>query len=217
MGNVVRVINGGRIQVRTGVLQGIGPQGPVGPVGPAGPDGPAGPQGETGPAGAITQISAEARVVSGAFSTGTVLLTFPSVQYDDMGILSSSSLFTIPDAGDYLVTVWGDWGSSITGTMTLYSPSDSNAVYSAGPINRYGHLSRVVRGTAGQTFSVNASVSGATTLAAGSITWTRTGSGPQGIQGLTGPTGPQGPTGPAGPTGATGSASGGFATYGDLY
>ena len=55
MANVVRLVNGGTIQVKTGVLQGVGPQGPRGYVGPQGPQGEQGPVGEQGQIGQILQ------------------------------------------------------------------------------------------------------------------------------------------------------------------
>ena len=62
MVNVIRLNNGGSIQVRTGVLQGVGPVGPPGVAGPQGPEGVPGPQGETGPVGAIMQYLTKARI-----------------------------------------------------------------------------------------------------------------------------------------------------------
>ena len=76
MANVIRLVNGGSIQVRTGVIQGVGPQGPRGVQGNQGIDGDQGPQGEPGPIGQILQLQGRTRVATSnviALNTDTVV------------------------------------------------------------------------------------------------------------------------------------------------
>jgi hypothetical protein len=227
-GNVIRLSNGGKIQVRTGVLQGIGPQGPRGLVGPAGPDGPQGLQGDTGPMGQILQVMSHATISA----TTTVppdtdtTVAFASVAYDDLSAITSSVNFTTVAAGDYLFSVWvgfalganaGDgirklWvtGSTagIIGTTSCLAVTDETT---------YLNFSHPVRAAAGEIFNVKARSGDDVSLGvtSGGITITRIGSGPVGPTGPQGPAGPTGLTGPAGPAGPTGSG-GHHATYADL-
>ena len=62
MSNVIRMVNGGTIQVRTGVMAGVGPQGQRGLIGPPGIDGPQGPDGPEGPIGQILQKQSRANL-----------------------------------------------------------------------------------------------------------------------------------------------------------
>src|SRR3954464_13278331 len=106
MANVIRLVNGGTLQVRTGVIQGIGPQGPRGSVGAEGQQGDQGPVGETGPMGQIIQIQGRSMVNSAnplAANTDTAI-TFGSVTYDDLSCFTSISNITLVAAGDYLLS-----------------------------------------------------------------------------------------------------------------
>src|SRR5262245_66181364 len=88
MTNAVRLVNGGSIQVRTGLIQGIGPQGPMGLTGADGPQGPQGPQGDPGPGGTVTQLQARCSISTTnplAAPTHTQL-PFRPVAYDDMDV-----------------------------------------------------------------------------------------------------------------------------------
>src|SRR4051812_37067117 len=108
MSNVIRLVNGGTIQVRTGVLAGIGPSGPRGLIGETGPDGPQGPVGETGAMGQILQVQTKA-VVSGTTTLNPdtdTLIAFGSVSYDDLSAATSSTNFTLHDAADYQIVAW---------------------------------------------------------------------------------------------------------------
>lgn len=227
-GNVIRLVSGGKIQVRTGVLQGIGPQGPRGLIGPAGPDGPQGTQGETGPIGQILQVMARANINSTTTCAADtdVNVAFGDVDYDDLSVCTSSTNFTTVEAGDYQFSIWvafnlgADAGD---GERDIWLQSTTN-----GTVARINHiavadaathlnLTYPVRAAAGEIFNVKARSGDnlSVGITTGAITVARIGSGPVGATGPTGPTGPQGIAGPTGPTGATGSG-GHHATYADL-
>lgn len=229
MANVVRLVNGGQIQVRTGVLAGVGPSGPRGLVGPAGPEGPQGPVGETGPQGAITQISARADISGTTTLTTTVEanIAFASVVYDDMSVCTSSTNFTLPEDGDYLINAWvtfsapanaGDDIRRLKINSSVSGPIAYNSCPAAVSGPTYLGVSTVYRGSGGTIVTIKGYHEDdlSVNVSDGSVTFTRVGSGPAGATGPTGPTGPTGATGPQGPTGPTGSAGSGFATYADL-
>lgn len=220
MSNVIRLVNGGTIQVRTGVIQGIGPQGPRGLAGPQGPDGPTGPQGEQGPQGSI--LASQGRTAVGSnnpitANTDTVM-AFGSVTYDDLSCFTSSSNITLIAAGDYQLSVWLRFDDATAGFRDVWFVSSSviqarSTRYVIAGAAAYCDLSFCVRATAGQVFSVQARSGAATGISAGALTVTRMGSGPVGGPGPTGPQGPQGATGAAGPTGPSGSSNSGYSTY----
>lgn len=227
MTNVVRLINGGAIQLRTGVLQGIGPVGPRGLVGPAGPQGEPGPQGETGPQGAITKIGTKVGIASTQNLTAntSTLIAFANVFYDDGAMATSSTNFTCADIGDYAISMWlafNDPGSaSGYRQIKLNSVTNGDLAFdqrtaSVGTTT-YCQLSWVHRSTiANEVLRVYAQSTQALIVGAGAMVFERVGSGPQGPVGPAGPTGPVGPTGAAGPQGPAGNASSGFTTYADL-
>jgi len=230
MSNVIRLLNGGTIQVRTGVLAGVGPEGPRGLVGPAGPQGEQGFQGDQGPIGQILQRQSRA-VVSGTTTVSPdtdTLVAFGTVSYDDMGACTSSTNFTLTDVGDYQLNCYLKFempANAPDGHRTIFFSSTTNGEIARTSRNAildeatYVDLSFPHRSTvSGEVIRVYARSGDdlSCNVTAGSIVITRTGSGPQGPQGPAGPAGPTGATGPAGPTGATGSASSGFATYADL-
>lgn len=229
MGNILRLSSGGQIQVRTGVLQGIGPAGPRGLIGPQGPDGSQGPQGDQGPIGQILQMQSKT-IVGGTTNiaiNSSSLLAFGSVQYDDMGIFSSSTSFVFPVIADYLFNVQVDFpmtGSS-NGSRTLRITSATNGeiakeripVVAAVPmtLNISVPFRTTTVGEVLQVF-VESTDTAATSVSAGRAVVARIGSGPKGDVGPAGPAGPVGPQGPAGPEGPAGNANTGFNTYGDL-
>src|SRR5688572_3203978 len=108
MGNIVRLSSGGQIQVRTGVLSGVGPQGPRGLVGPPGADGAQGPAGQTGPMGVVAKMMSRAVVSSTTSVTANTNteVAFATVNYDDLGCFTSATTITIKDIADYMFTVW---------------------------------------------------------------------------------------------------------------
>lgn len=230
MANVVRLNNGGVIQVRTGVLQGIGPIGPRGLVGPAGPEGPEGPQGGTGPSGSINQYLSKARVTStvSVASDNDTLVAFGTVDTDDLSAFASSTNISPADPGDYQISVWvrfdlptnaGDgarslWlSSNIAGTLCRVQDGavsdDTTYVSFSWPHRLQSGEVLNVYARSGDDLSVG--------ISAGAISLVRLGSGPQGTVGPQGPEGTVGPAGPAGPQGDPGSAGGTYTTYGDLH
>jgi hypothetical protein len=226
MANVIRLVNGGSIQVRTGVIQGVGPQGPTGPSGSQGPDGEQGPQGVPGPIGQILQKSGKTAVQTNnviAANTDTAI-AFGSVTYDDFSaFLGSTSVVTLPENGDYLLSVWLKFDAVAGATLrdlwfltggNILARSSRTAIASTDMYCNLTHPYRVA--AAPETFTVLVRSGTATGISIGQLTVTRVGSGPQGVagpQGLTGATGATGATGPAGPTG---TANSGFIKYGDM-
>lgn len=229
MANVIRLNNGGVIQVRTGVLQGIGPIGPRGLQGLTGPQGPEGPQGGTGPMGAIEQYYAKARV-SSPVSVGPdvdTLVAFGTVDADDLNAFPSSTNISPADAGDYMISCWAKFdlpANAGDGARALWLSSSIEGTLvreqSLGVIDdaTYVSFSWPHRFTSGEILNVYARVGDdlAVSLSEGAISLVRIGSGPQGDTGPQGPAGPVGPAGPQGPAGAPGSAGTGYTTYGDL-
>lgn len=232
MANQIKLINGSAVQVRTGVVQGIGPQGPTGPIGPTGPQGDQGPVGETGPAGSISQFQS-CYTIGGTQSIGTpstpTQVSFGTIAYDDLSAHTSSVNFTLSNPGDYEFCVFVNMPAPAGG------PSGHRELYiqASGGGEIIGHL-RVPANSSGATILqvsgrcrvavstiynvwVSQGDNEAVDITSGRLTITRVGSGPQGPQGPAGPTGPTGNTGPQGPTGPAGSGSGPFLTYGDVY
>lgn len=223
MANVVRLVNGGSIQVRTGVLQGIGPAGPRGVAGPQGVDGPAGPIGEQGPIGQILQQSSLTNVgTTNAIPINTdTLITFGQVSYDLAGVMITSTNVVLPQAGDYLFCCWlrfDDAAASIrevwftAGGATFARASRMSSAGSA----FYVDLSFPYHAAGGETCNVYVRAGAATNVSLGVLTVTRVGSGPQGIQGPPGVQGVQGIAGPKGDAGPPGTANSGFAHYSDM-
>jgi hypothetical protein len=230
MTGVVRLLNGGVVQVRTGVLQGIGPVGPRGLQGLAGPEGIQGPQGETGPIGQILQYMSKATISANqSLATNSdTLISFGTVSYDDLGIFTSGTNFTIPEDGDYLISAWvrfdmpADAGDSRRSLMLSTTNEGGYLAYASTPAltdePTFVNLTWPHRASAGHVLNLYARHSDnlSVGVSAGSISIVRVGSGPKGDTGETGAQGPVGPTGPQGPEGPAGSASSGFATYADL-
>lgn len=224
MANVIRLVNGGSIQVRTGVIQGIGPQGPTGPVGPQGPDGEQGPVGAQGPTGQILQMQGRTTFASNNPLTANTdtALSWGSVTYDDLSCFTSLSNITLTAAGDYLLSAWVKF-DAVTGTTnrdlwfaiagTTIARSTRTAIAST---DMYVDLSHPYRASGGQVVNVLARTGTATGISVGSLTVTRIGSGPPGPKGDVGAQGPVGATGSAGPAGPSGTANSGFAKYSDM-
>ena len=231
MSNVVRLVNGGTIQVRTGVLQGVGPQGPTGPVGPAGPDGPQGPTGETGPMGQILQMYARASV-SGSFTVPAdtdTLAVFSNVNYDnDLNVFKSNTNLGFDTIGDYLISAWLGFNAPADagdGTRSVWITSTTQGIMARASCQAvtddvtYVNIAHSIR-TSVLNEIVQIKVRSGDNLAVGitqgAVNVNRLGSGPAGPVGPAGPQGNIGATGPQGEQGTPGSASSGFATYADL-
>lgn len=218
MSSVLRLSSGDVIQIREGVLEGIGPQGPTGPSGPQGLTGPVGAQGIPGPMGQIDDFFTYAHNIGNAQSIGTGVVTtvsFPTVVYDEPSLVASLTNLAIP------VGLW-----HVLFSVVFAKPSSSNASgwrriglqyngseSAAGTINSIPdidsqlNLHTFVKATsAGLTLTGTVSHSDVVSLAATvKIYCTRVGPGAQGVagpQGSTGVAGPVGPTGPQGPAGA---------------
>lgn len=229
MTSALRLTSGGMLEVRTGVLQGIGPTGPRGLQGLQGPEGPQGPQGETGPQGAIIQYAAKARVSSStALATNTeTLVPFAAVDYDDMAIFASSTNMTFNQNGDYLFNVWvrfdlpanaGDSIRRLKLNSTTVGDLAFNSCLAVADEATYLSLSFVHRVTGVQTVQVYGYHSDdlSVGISAGAVAVTRIGSGPKGDTGPAGPQGAVGATGPAGAAGPAGNAGSGYSTYSAL-
>jgi hypothetical protein len=230
MPSVIRLTNGGSIQVRTGVLAGIGPEGPRGLVGPPGPDGNQGPEGPPGPIGQILQVQSRAVVSAPTVVLPDVdtLVAFGSVNYDDIGVFQSSTSFILPEVGDYLFTAYVGFdlpGNAADSQRELWFTSTTNGVLMRTSVAAVGtgvtfvSLSCPFRTTganeqircyarSGDDVQLN--------ITSGALVVNRIGSGPQGAIGPVGPAGPVGPVGPPGPQGPVGNSSSGYATYNDL-
>jgi hypothetical protein len=230
MANVVRLVNGGAIQVRTGVLAGVGPVGPRGPRGLVGPEGPEGPPGPTGPKGSISQYQARADV-SGAITCTVdtwVNVSFPTVGYDDFGVFTSAINLTLPEEGDYMVSAWVQYTKEATtedGYRKLRVWSQEQGVLwqttvrsDTGPDLATAEIHCPLRGIASELVRVQAFNGGSEeiTINDGACVVTRIGPGPIGPRGLQGIQGPAGPVGPEGPQGPAGDSGTGYLTYGDI-
>lgn len=224
MSNVVRLVNGGSIQVRTGVLQGIGPQGPRGLIGPQGQQGEQGPIGETGAMGAILQMASRTVIPASnpvAANTDTQIAFGVSGGYDTLSAISGVNMvLTAP--GDYLLSVWLQFADAASGYRDLWFYNGTNIVARSSRSATlgsacYADLTHVYRAAGGELMSVLVRSSAATSIASGgSWTVTRVGSGPPGPTGVQGPIGPVGATGATGPAGPPGTANAGFTKYSDL-
>lgn len=228
MSNVVRLVNGGVIQVRTGVIQGIGPQGPRGVSGEQGIQGPAGPTGESGPMGQILQYQGRTDVnTSNPLSANTdTVISFGLVKYDDLSCFVSISNISLIAAGDYYFSVWLCFADAAAGVREVWLRSATaastfarNTVNAAAttPAGTFVNLTMPYRSVGGgEIVNVLARSATATGVGSGSLTVTRVGSGPAGPVGPAGPQGQAGAVGPQGAAGPAGTANNGFAKYSDM-
>jgi hypothetical protein len=226
MANMVRLVNGGTIQVRTGALQGVGPQGPRGVSGPAGPDGPQGIQGDQGPIGQILEQQALTRMALSApvVANADTLINFGSVAYDEIGVFGTSNAnIVLGKAGGYLISAWVRFDDAPSGSRELWfqtGPSiiarDSRDSFTGAPF--YMSLSYPYRALAGEIVNVYVRSASGTQIVAGlgQVTVVRTGSGPIGPEGPEGQQGPRGLQGIQGEKGDDGDANSGFATYSEM-
>jgi len=219
----VRLRSGDTVQVRTGAVAGIGPQGPAGPSGSTGPEGPLGPTGDQGPTGAVVE---HACLVSGTAqsvpATTNTLVNFPTVQVDELSAKQSDTNF-VPGVGtfDVKVSIMFDKGAGtlsggrvvrllLNGAETGWENSGS-AFSASGVAKSCLNLSatqRLENSNDILTVQVWHNDSASLALSPARLTITRVGPGPEG------PAGPTGPIGPVGDTGATG-AQGPAGTVGD--
>lgn len=226
MANVVRLVNGGSIQVRTGVVQGIGPQGPRGVTGPQGPQGEQGPMGEVGPMGQILEMGSKTAVGTNNPITANTdtLIAFGAVAYNEIGCIQDSTTLRFDDPGLFMLNVYlrfDDAAATVREVWFRTGGGDTIARKSAmagvgAPF--YVDLAAQFKALGGETVNVMARSGSATAvgIGGGTVAITRIGSGPKGVKGDQGIQGLQGPIGPNGAAGPPGSASSGFATYDDL-
>lgn len=231
MASVIRLNNGGMIQVRTGVLQGVGPIGPPGPVGPQGVQGIVGPEGPTGPMGQITNFATKATVNSSLSMTPDTdyLVPFGTVVYDDLNVATSSTNFTIGTEGDYQINAWCRFDepsdSAGDGIRALWITSSVQGllcrVQELAVVDDHTFVNIVWadRFAAGEVINLHArhSDSVSTSITLGAMSIFRIGAGGPGEPGPAGPQGAVGPAGPTGPAGPAGSSGSGYSTYSDLH
>jgi hypothetical protein len=225
MANVVRLVNGGQIQVRTGVLQGIGPEGPRGVMGLQGIQGVQGIQGDPGPIGQILNRAALTRIAIPNTITAAVdtLVNWGSVLYDDfggsgasgVGFSTSNTGFTMAQAGDYQFSSWLRFDDGPATAREIWFQVGSTliarkSVMAGSGAQFYIDLTFPYRAAAGETVSVYCRAGSNSNVGAGAWGVVRTGSGPQG------PVGPPGPQGLQGQKGDDGDANSGFATYAEM-
>lgn len=224
---VIRLTSGETIQIRTGVIQGIGPQGPIGPTGPAGPQGEAGPQGSPGPMGAIQEFSSEYNLSVQSIGSGTATLVQWTVVRDDISAMASSTNFTLP-VGQYFVSAWTQMtkqsGVNATGSRSiriLYGGSIIGARAGGAAPTALSELSvsTAINVTSASTIlaiQVEQDEGATLSLANGRLWISRIGPGPAGSIGPQGPIGPAGPVGATGPIGPAGSVANNTTTYATL-
>lgn len=230
MPNVIRLNNGGVIQVRTGILQGVGPVGPKGSIGDTGPQGEQGPQGETGPMGAISQYLSSTQVggVTAVAADTDTLVSFGSVLVDDLDAFASATNISPSDPGDYQINCWVRYDVPANpgdGSRALWLQSSIDntliRVQTLAVVDEptYLNFSWAHRTQSGETLTVLARSGDdlSVGISAGGLSLVRIGSGPAGAVGPQGPQGPVGPAGPQGPQGDPGSAGGTYTSYGDLH
>ena len=231
MASVIRVSSGDTIQVRTGVLQGIGPVGPTGPTGPQGVQGVQGVQGEQGPQGALGEYVTLAQnmgLQSIATATNTPV-TFDTVAVDEYSAVISTTNIK-PGLGNWYITAY-----------VMFTKQTGNAV--GARALRIITSAPAVTTVAGMTMAVIPTIPHEITIAAGlritdpatiiqlqayhtegatlqlqnaKLWLCRTGSGPQGIQGIQGIQGPIGPAGPQGPAGPAGAGANKTTTFAQI-
>ena len=223
MSNVVRLVSGGTIHVRTGVIQGIGPVGPRGVAGPQGIDGDQGPVGEQGPMGQILELGSKFSIGSSypvPANTDTVI-GFESIGYDGLSARDSSSNYVLTAAGDYLLSCWLRFDDAAASAREVWFKTGSTiiartTVMAGTGAPTYVPLSFPYRSAGGDVVNVIVRAGAATAVGMGDLGLTRVGSGPPGPAGPPGPEGPIGIQGAKGDKGDDGDASSGFTTYAEL-
>lgn len=216
--SIVRVGNGGTIQVRTGVIAGIGPTGPTGPTGPVGPQGIRGVQGERGETGYVSEAATIARRTSQQsvpVATST-LVQFDVVDIDELSAYSSSTNF-VPGAHSLYMSVWVRFdrgggaasGSRVVEILQGGVPVAANQGHARGGSNTIVDVTcvtgvKIVNPDEILSVRVWQNDSVAIPITSARVWLCRTGPGPQGPQGIPGEQGPVGPVGAQGLTGPQG-------------
>lgn len=232
MGSVIRIGSGGTVQVRAGVLQGVGPVGPKGAKGDRGDRGPMGVDGPTGPAGSLSELLSVARLTTPQSVTAgtTVNLAWNTVERDDFGVFTSTTIITPneiggvyvlsafvqvdkpanPSDGHRLLTIVED------GAQDVILDADSKPPVPDGPTFLSVSAAFEARSGCVYRLTLKSTDDLAVAVAAGRVSVNRIGAGPAGPEGPAGPAGPVGPQGIQGPEGPAGDANSGFDTFEDL-
>jgi hypothetical protein len=209
---VVRLVTGDTIEIRTGAIQGIGPQGNTGPQGPIGPEGPSGADSTVpGPTGAVThhasltRLITPATLITGATSTG---VKYDSTLIDDLDtsatVDNTGALTTITvPAGRYYVSATLRFAliASPTGVRALEVYAGSTQITGDtcpgfSDYDTYLSAETVIDVTSSTVLTVKAAQTQGASLSMTDGRFSVSAVGP-GIQGPVGPTGPEGPAGPA--------------------
>lgn len=235
MAQVFRIGNGGTVQVRAGVLQGVGPVGPKGAKGDRGEQGPIGVEGPTGPAGSLSELLSVAHLnVPQSIGPGaTINAAFNTVERDDFGVFTTPSIITPTELGGvYVINVFvridkpanASDGRRIIqivedgATDVILDAQSIHITASSGDGPVFLSASAVFEAKSGCVYLVKVSSFDdlAVALADGRVSVNRIGAGAPGPAGPLGPAGPVGPQGPEGPEGPKGDANSGFDTFEDL-
>lgn len=229
MAGAVRLNNGATVQLRVGVLQGIGPIGPRGLQGVQGEQGEQGVQGETGPTGGIINYMGRSHVgTSNSMAASTdVNLSFDALDFDDFSAYTATT-WTLTSPGDYAISAFVDWTPNGTAAGarnlwlviagTAYARQTTAAVASSS-IHTYQNINWPIRITGSTTVRVYARSTDTATvsIAAGAVSINRIGSGSPGPVGPQGAQGAVGASGPQGPQGIPGNSSSGYTRFDDLW
>lgn len=225
--NIVRLVSGSSVIVRTGTLSGIGPVGPVGPPGPRGNTGEQGPQGVQGPVGSVNdKISSFMGAAFTVPANTETWATMGTTLADELSIANTSSKWKLSQG------VW-----VFTAQVTFNKPTASasgyrivSAMYDGAEVQRVTQQSVPNSATTVSVFGfVDARVNTlrdfqirvlssdtAAVSATATLTVTKMGPGPEGPAGPPGPPGPPGPAGSQGPAGPAGSIISPGTTYSDI-
>jgi hypothetical protein len=230
---VTRLPNGGTVQVKAGILRGVGPQGPVGPVGltgPAGPTGPQGPMGEINDLQTFLQDSSSVATGGGDWTDAALLqpdgarndLLVPTTDGFNIQFTQTGSYIGVLVARFEPATI-SDGVDTSTGTRAVRlvdlsgaqvgdaycslaaATTEPTVLIMPFVISPDPSKSYKLQGMSDDTLGVN--------LTYRSLTILRVGAGPAGA---TGPRGPLGLTGAQGPQGSVGDAGTGYATFNAL-
>lgn len=215
---VVRLRNGDTVQVRTGSVQGIGPEGPRGGVGPAGPAGPKGDSGERGPTGYVDEsvtLATTSTLLQPVAPNTATFVEFPQVLRDDLLLRNTAGTFKLP-IGTYFVSAWvrireteyGNEGNRIVrlklGNEIWWEEAQPVAIGQVQSLTISGH---VVSSTDGALLGLEVEHTDLQSqfIEIARIAISRIGAGATGPAGPAGKQGPVGATGPRGPQGEPGT------------
>lgn len=215
---VARLTSGDVIQIRTGVLQGIGPQGPVGPVGPEGQTGPQGTQGVPGPMGQVDDLVTSAHTVGSSqpvASNTPTMVNMTTVVRDDAGLVTSLTTLTLPIGNWYIqANVNFNKPSAAAGSGRRRVSVNWDGVEQAAQSQQalpdfdteLSFDSVIVATSEARPAVIYVSHSDSVAIPVVSkVVVTKLGPGAQGAAGPVGPSGPVGQTGPMGPQGVAGT------------